>query len=128
MMSAPLKRPQPAGWWLQRGVYFQFMLRELSAVTTGIYVVLLLFFLDRFSRGDAAYYEFLAYLRKPWIVAFHFVALALALLHTITWFNATPRVIAPMRGEEKVPEWLLVLPNYLLWAAVTFVIFRAMTG
>ncbi len=127
-MSPLLKRPQPATWWLQRAPYFQFMMRELSALTSGLYSVVLLFLLYRLSQGPEAYLKIRDYLRSWWMVLFHFVALGLALLHTITWFNATPRALVVMRGEEKVPEWALVLPSYLVWIFATAGILWAVAG
>ena len=117
-----LHRPQPASWWLKRGPYFQFMMRELSSLFSGLYIVVLLFMLYRFSQGPEAYLKFRDYLRTPWMFVFHAVALAFALLHSFTWFNATPKALVLMRGEEKIPPAALIVPNYVAWAAASAVV------
>jgi fumarate reductase subunit C len=59
------------------------------------------------------------------MVGFHFVTMILALVHAITWFNATPKAMVFWRGEERVPGAALILPNYVLWAGVSAFVFWA---
>jgi fumarate reductase subunit C len=122
-------RPMPATWWLKRKPYLLFMLREFSSVFVAAYAVWLLFLLRRLQEGPAAYEAFLDGLRSPAAILFHIVALAFALLHTITWFNLTPKAMAVRRGEERVPDHLIILPNYIAWvvvsAALAWIIIRS---
>ena len=118
----PYVRPMPAGWWLRRSPYLLFMLREISSVFVAAYVVLFLVMIQRVSQGQAAYEEFLGGLQSPLAVLFHVVALAFALLHTITWFQLTPKAIAVWRGEERMPAAMLIVPNYVAWFVISGVV------
>jgi fumarate reductase subunit C len=104
------------------------MLRELSSVFVAIYVVWFLVLLRKLSEGPEAYAAFLEGLRSPLAILFHVVALAFALLHTITWFNLTPQAMPIRRGEERVPAALIILPNYVAWfvvsAALVWIVLR----
>ena len=118
----PYVRPISAGWWLRRSPYLLFMLREISSVFVAAYVVLFLVMIQRVSQGQAAYEEFLVGLQSPSAILFHVVALAFALLHTITWFQLTPKAIAVWRGEERMPAAMLIVPNYVAWFVISGVI------
>ncbi len=118
----PYIRPMSATWWLQRGTYFFFMLRELSSVFIAAYLVIFLVMIHRLSKGPDAYGAFLQGLKSPLAILFHVVALAFALLHTITWFNLTPKALAIHIGEERLRPELIVIPNYVAWIVVSAII------
>jgi len=121
-MSKPYVRPMPADWWLRRGSYLLFMLRELSSVFVALYVLELLCVADRSRGGPAALETFFTALQSPGWILFHSVVLAFALLHTITWFNLTPQAIDVRLGEEKVPAVLVAGANYAAWIVVSVVL------
>ena len=112
----------PATWWLRRPNYIRFMLRELSSVFIAIFLLVLLVQLHQLSRGPAAYAAFVEKLRSPGWIAFHVVALAFALYHSVTWFNVTGVVQVVRLGERQVPPRLVVAANFGLWAVVSLVI------
>ena len=112
-------RPMPVTWWLKQPSYILFMLRELSCVFVGAYAFWFLMLLKRLSEGQEAYAAFLEGLRSPWAILFHVVALVFAVLHTITWFQAAPRALAVWRGEERLSDAKIILPNYLVWIVVS---------
>jgi fumarate reductase subunit C len=99
-----------------------FMLRELSSVFVAGYVVLFLMMIRLLAQGPAEYEAFMATLRSPGAILFHVVALAFALLHTITWFNLTPKAMAVWRGEERLPPAMMIVPNYVGWIVISGVI------
>ena len=118
----PYVRPMSGVWWLHRGSYLLFMLREISSVFIGVYLVMFLVMLNRLSQGPAAYDEFIAGLKSPLAILFHLVALAFALLHTLTWFHLTPKAMAVWSGEERVPAALIIAPNYVAWVVLSGVV------
>ena len=124
----PYIRPMPASWWLKRTSYLLFMLREMSAIFVGGYVVIFLMMLRRLAQGPAEYEAFMAALRSPLAILFHVVALAFALLHTITWFQATPKAMAVWRGEERLPAAMMIIPNYVGWVVASGVIAWVVLG
>jgi len=118
----PYVRPMPATWWLQRGPYVFFMLRELTSVFVAAYLVLFLVMIDRLHQGPAAYQSFLEMLKSPLAIVFHVVALAFALFHTFTWFNLTPKALVIRTGEKRVPPAAIIAPNYLAWIVISVII------
>ena len=115
----PYLRTMPSTWWLRRWPYFFFMLREVSSVFVAAYLMLFLVMIHRLSQGPAAYEAFLEGLQSPLAIVFHGVALAFALLHTITWFQLTPKAMAIWRGEERLRPALLIVPNYVGWIVIS---------
>jgi fumarate reductase subunit C len=89
----PYVRPMPNTWWLQRGAYIFFMVREVTSVFIAAYLVLFLVMIHRLQQGQAAYESFLECLKSPLAIAFHVVALGFALFHTITWFQDRKSVV-----------------------------------
>ena len=61
-------------------------------------------------------------MRSPLAILFHVVGLAFALLHTITWFNLTPKAMAVWKGEERLPPAMMIVPNYIAWIVVSGVV------
>ena len=118
----PYVRPMPVTWWLRRPAYLLFMLRELSSVFVAAYLIGFLMMLHRLFQGPEAYASFLEGLKSPLAILFHVVAMAFALLHTITWFQATPKAMAVWRGEQRVPAPLLIIPNYVAWVVISAVV------
>jgi fumarate reductase subunit C len=121
-MARPYPRQHSNSWWLRRRPYAIFMLREWSSVFVAVYMVLLLVLVSKVRDGAQAYEDYLDFLQSPLVVVFHLVALAFALLHTVTWFVAVPKAMPLRRGEERVPPRAMIGANYLAWAAVSVVI------
>jgi fumarate reductase subunit C len=127
------RSPVGAGWWLKRRPYFFFMLRELTSVLIGaflVFFILHLFRLDLFRLGSGMeeYARLLDRLRSPGWVLFHLLALAAALYHTITWFNLTPKAIVVRLGEERVPPSLIAGANYIVWIMISVGIVWVVAG
>ena len=121
-MKPPLKRTMGPMWFLARGAYFRIMLREFTSVFIAIYLVFFLILLHKVSAGPLAYHAYLEFLWSPGMTIFHIVALAFALMHTITWFNLTPQAMVIRRGEDKLPPVAIAGPNYVVWVAVSLFI------
>jgi fumarate reductase subunit C len=115
-------RPMPNTWWLRRGAYVFFMVREITSVFVAAYLVVFLVMIHRLHQGQAAYESFLATLKSPLAILFHVVALAFALFHTCTWFNLTPKALVVRMGEEKLPPAAIIVPNYLAWIVISLII------
>tara|TARA_Y100000588_G_C14242896_1_gene920155 strand:+ start:2239 stop:2553 length:315 start_codon:yes stop_codon:yes gene_type:complete len=98
------------------------MLRELSAVFMAVYVVLMVIMVSRIYEGQDAYEDYRDFLKSPFVIVFHLIALAFALLHSITWFQAVPRAIRIRRGEEFVPPQALIGTHILAWFGISVVI------
>jgi len=106
-------------WWLRNRAYFLFMLRELTSVFIAGYAILLLILLYQLNAGRDAYQNYLRFLTAPGMVAFHVIALAAALFHTVTWFNLTPKVLVVRMGGRQIPASVIAGVNYVAWIVIS---------
>jgi fumarate reductase subunit C len=98
------------------------MLRELSGVFLAGYTILLLVLVMKVHDGPAGFNSFRDTLQSPGLIFFNCVALLFALLHTVTWFQAMPKVLPLRYGRQHRLTFVLVGVNYLLLLAVTAII------
>ncbi len=115
----PYIRPMPRDWWLQRLPYLSFMAREVSSIFVAAYVVVFMVMLQRISQGPEAYQTFLDSLQSSLAILFHIVALAFALIHTLSWFSLTPKAMMLHIGEDRVPSGLILGSHYVAWIAIS---------
>ncbi len=118
-MTGPYHQPMSPTWWLRNRAYFLFMLRELTSVFIAGYAILLLILLYQLNAGRDAYQNYLRFLTAPGMVAFHVIALAAALFHTVTWFNLTPKVLVVRMGGRQIPASVIAGVNYVAWIVIS---------
>ena len=116
--SPELVRPIPATWWLKKRSYFFFMLRELTCVFVGGYALFLLVL--AVTRDDLT--AFSAVLHSPILITLQIIALPMALYHSFTWFNLTPKVMVVWRGEERVDPRIIAGANYVACLVASIII------
>ncbi len=122
-MSKRYYPTQPWNWFLQRPAYVKFMVRELTAVVIGLYLIYLLRMLATVGSGEAAFIELAGGLTSTTARLLHAIALAAALFHSITWFNLTPKAMPVYRGEDRLADPLVAFGmGYLPWIVVTILI------
>jgi fumarate reductase subunit C len=109
-MSAPTTYRQPVSrlWWTKKRTYFLFVMRELSSVFVGWFAVFLIVMVFAIGRGEASYRRFLDFAASPILVVVNIVALAFAVLHTVTWFALTPQAMVVRFGGRLVPAVKMV--------------------
>jgi fumarate reductase subunit C len=88
------------------------MMREISAVFIGIYVVVLIVGLLQLSRGEAAYNEFLATAQGQAGLIFAVFAMLFAIYHTYTWFQVTPKAMPLMLGGRRIPGAFIIAAHW----------------
>jgi len=103
-------------WWLQRRSYLAFILRELSSIFVGWFVVFLLLLIVALNQGESRYQEFLAWSGKPAVLALNIVSFFFIMYHAITWFNLAPKAMVMRVAGTRVPGFLIAGSNYLAWA------------
>lgn len=118
----PYHRPMPFWWWLQKRVYFNFILRELTCVFVGVFAVLTLLQIRALANGPDAYAEFINRLKTPGFILFNSVGLAALLLHAVTWFKAVPTTMTVRFGETRVPDHVIAGLHYVGWMVVSAVV------
>lgn len=116
------RRPMKATWFLHNRYLVLFMIREITSLFVAAYCVFLLAMLFRASQGPDAFHHFFETLKRPGAIAFHLIALAFVLFHSITWFNLTPKVVILWQGEEKVAPHIIKGMHYGLWAVMSVIV------
>ncbi len=126
----PRERQQPVsrGWWLERGSYFMFMMRELSCVFIAWFVVFLLLLVRSVSRGEAYYQHFLGRAAAPGIIVLNVVSLVFVVYHAVTFFNAAPQAIVVSAGGTRVPPAFIAVSHYAAWVVVSAVVAWLLVG
>ena len=109
-------------WWLERGSYFLFILRELSSLAVAWCVVYLLLLVAHVSEGDVVYQHFLEWSRTPFALFMNIGSFAFVMLHAITWFNLAPQAMVVKLGSRRVPGSLIAGSNYGAWVVVSLAI------
>lgn len=123
------RRAMPATWWLRNPFYLVYMVREASAVFFFLYALVLLWGLYTLSLGEAAYDGWRAMLATPAMIAFHVVAVAFALLHTVTWFMVLPKTAPTLRfGGRVVPDLAVVVIGVAAAAAISLFVYGWIAG
>ncbi len=116
------RRPMSFWWWLERRVYFKFIIRELTCVFVGAFAVLTLLQIRAVGAGAEAYAAFVDRLATPGWIVFSAVSLLFVLYHSITWFQAVPTTMMIRFGEQRVPDRVIAGAHYVGWVVVSVVI------
>jgi len=115
-------------WWLQKGSYTTFVLRELTSVFVAFFALVFLWQLSALVQGQETYAHFLVRLRTPLFLTVNSVALLFVLFHAITWFNLAPKAMVVRLRGRRVPDWIIAGLNYLAWlflsGAVAWILLR----
>jgi len=122
MSRKPYVREMTSEWIFRHPRYLRYMTREFSCLFIGAWTLMLVCALARLSEGPQAWAAFLQGLQSPLSVAFHFVALAFAAYHSVTWFNLTPKALPLQLGEGFVPDAAIAGAHLGAWAALSLVI------
>ena len=115
-------------WWLQKGSYTTFVLRELTSVFVAFFALVFLWQLRALVQGPEAYAHLLVRLRTPLFLTVNIVVLLFVLFHAITWFNLAPKAMVVRLRGRRVPDWIIAGLNYLAWlflsGAVAWILLR----
>lgn len=122
-MGKLLDSRMSVNWWLQNRKYFIFMMREFSSIFILIYVLTFSYQLLQATKGPKDYAAFLDFLRTPSILLVNLVVLAFALMHSVSWFMLTSKVIPIKIGKIHVPPKLAFFGNIVAWIAVSVTIY-----
>lgn len=106
-------------WWLTRGSYFAFILRELSSLFVAWFVLFFLWLIRDVGDGPSAYARFLAWSGHPLVLLLNAVGLAFIVFHAVTWFNLAPQAMVVRVRGARVPGLWIALGNYAAWVLVS---------
>jgi fumarate reductase subunit C len=123
-----LRRHVSTYWWLEKWSYAAFILREMSCVFVGWFVVFLLMLVGAVGDGPAAYQAFLTWSATPAILLLNAVSLAFIVLHAITFFQAAPQALVVHVGRKRVPTHLVGAAHYGALIAASAVVWWLVRG
>jgi fumarate reductase subunit C len=115
------RRRVSAYWWLQRGSYLRFILREVSSVFIGYTVAVILAQVYAVGQGENTYKDFLKLMTTPLFLVLNVAALFFVTYHAVTWFNLAPKALVVRMGGKPVPASYVAGSNYLAWLVVSVV-------
>jgi fumarate reductase subunit C len=126
MSRNPYVRPvSKTTWYMRKGRYWKYMAREVTCLLVGFYSFLAIYALAVLATGSEARWDaFLAAQQSTALVVFHAVALLYYLVFmTFDWFKLAPKAMPLQLGEQKLPDYVVVLAHYVAWAVVTLFVF-----
>lgn len=112
------RRHLPNTWWLKKGSYFLFMLRELSSVFVALYAIFLLIQLYALSGGLESYESVSSVFKSGWMIILHVVMWLFVMYNMVTWFRISGRIF----GAKPLSPILVTVFNYIIWIIVSIVI------
>ena len=115
-------------WWLQRGSYLAFILRELSSVFVAWFVVYFLLLVRAVGQGDESYRHFLTWAGSPAVLLLNLVSLFFVVFHAVTWFALAPQALAVRLRGQRVPGTWIAASNYLAWVLVSVLVAWLLLG
>ncbi|MCW9033753.1 MAG: fumarate reductase subunit C [Alphaproteobacteria bacterium] len=121
MTNRPYIRPMPNSWWLREGRYIRYMARELTCLFIGFYAFVLLVGIYRLSQGPETFDIFLAALWSQAGLLMNLAVFIMAVLHSVTWFNLTPKAMPIWIGDKQLPGWVIVGAHYGGWLVISVV-------
>ena len=125
MSRQPYIRPlSKTTWYMRKGRYKVYMLREMTCLLVGFYAFLTVFALAELAAGPDQWNNFLASQQNPVMIAFHAIALLYFLFYqTFAWFELAPKAMPLQLGEKILPGSIIVIGHYVAWAVLSAFIF-----
>lgn len=114
-ITRTLKRPIPNTWWLKKGSYFLFMIREFSSFFVALNSILLIVFLYALSGGRGEYNSWLGVLQSGGMIILHLIIGLFVLYHMVTWFKISGRIF----GAGPLSPGGVTAANYIVWIIVS---------
>ena len=112
------------GWWLRKGHYFWYVVREFTALPLALWLLWFLVEIKRAGGGAAGYSPH----GSTAFVVFSAVCLLFALYHSITFLSLAGVIIHVKVLERPVSSRLIVASQFSLWAVASIVIGAVLIG
>ena len=111
-LRRPFVRPMPTSWWLKEKRYIRYMVREATCLFIGLYALILLVGVIRLSQGAEAFEAYLLALWSPASFILSVFIFQMAVIHSMSWFNLTPKAMPLWIGGKKVSDLVIVGAHY----------------
>jgi fumarate reductase subunit C len=124
---APTRTYRPAmsaGWWTRKGHYFWYMVREFTALPLALWLLWLLYEIQRAGRGASGYYPPSS---TPFVI-FSVICLLFALYHSFTFLKLAGVILHFKVLGRPVPSGLIVASQFGAWLVASLVIGAVLIG
>jgi fumarate reductase subunit C len=112
------------GWWTRKRHYFLYMVREFTALPLALWLLWLLYEIQRAGRGPSGYYPPSS---TPFIV-FSVICLLFALYHSFTFLKLAGVILHVKLLDKPVPSGLIVVSMFGMWLVASLVIGAVLIG
>jgi len=112
------RTPIGAGWWMRKGHYFWYVVREFTALPLAVWLLWFLIEIKRAGGGAAQYSPH----GSTAFVVFSVVCLLFALYHSVTFLSLAGVIIHVKVFERPVSSRLIVMSQFGLWGVASAVI------
>jgi fumarate reductase subunit C len=113
-----------AGWWMRKGHYFWYMVREFTSLPLAAWLLWLLFEIQRAGRGASGYYP----PGSTAFVIFSVIVLLFALYHSFTFLSLAGVILHFKVLGKPVPSRLVVASQFGAWLVASIVIGAVLIG
>jgi fumarate reductase subunit C len=112
------------GWWTRKSHYFWYMVREFTALPLALWLLWLLFEIQRAARGASGYYPPSS---TPFVI-FSVICLLFALYHSFTFLSLAGVILHFKVLDKPVASRLIVLSQFGGWLVASIVIGAVLIG
>ena len=113
-----------AGWWTRKRHYVLYMVREFTAVPMALWLLWLLYEIQRAAGGPKVYYPSVS----PAFIVFSVICLGFALYHSFTFLSLAGVIIHLKFMGKPVPPRAIVATMFGLWLVASIVIAAVLIG
>ncbi|WP_108719246.1 hypothetical protein [Miniimonas sp. S16] len=110
----PYRPTMKRTWFLATKEYRAYFLREGAAVVVGLFVLNLMLGMVSMAAGLDSWTWWVELQRNPFVLVLNVLALAAAVLHTVSWDQLTPSIIKVQRGTRFLADGWIIAQQVLL--------------
>jgi fumarate reductase subunit C len=118
------RSPMSAGWWTKKSHYLWYMVREFTALPLALWLLWLLYEIQRAGRGASGYYPPSS---TPFVI-FSVICLLFALYHSFTFLKLAGVILHFKVMDKPVPSGLIVASQFGAWLVASIVIGAVLIG
>jgi fumarate reductase subunit C len=111
-------------WWTRKSHYFWYMVREFTALPLALWLLWLLYEIQRAGRGASGYYPPSS---TPFVI-FSVICLLFALYHSFTFLKLAGVILHFKVLDKPVPSGLIVASQFGAWFVASIVIGAVLIG
>ena len=108
----------PVNWWTRKRHYFLYMLREFTSLPMALWLIWLLWEIQRAGSGAAHYWP----PRSALFVTFSAVVLAFSLYHSYTFLKLAGVILRVKVLDRQIPSQVIVFAMFGAWGAASAVV------